>query len=59
LADVANQAILVLLDLQDLLVLRVKLDLKDCQEVLAAVVRLAREEKEAKLVHLDRPEALA
>jgi hypothetical protein len=50
---------LVLLDLQDLLVLRVKLDLKDCQEVLAAVVRLAREEKEAKLVHLDRPEALA
>ncbi len=58
-ADEANQAIQVLQDQRDLLVLQVKLDLKDCQGVLAAVVRLAREEKEAKSVHLDHLEALA
>jgi hypothetical protein len=59
LADEANQAILVQQGQPVLLEVPERLDLKDYQEVLAVVVRLAREEKEAKLVRLDQPEVLA
>lgn len=58
-ADEANQAILVQQGQPVLLEVPERLDLKDYQEVLAVVVRLAREEKEAKLVRLDQPEVLA
>jgi len=48
LVDEVNQAILAQQARLDLLVLLVKLDLKGYQEALVVVVRLAREEKEAK-----------
>lgn len=58
-ADEVSLAILVLPVLWALLAHPEKLDLKDCQEDRVVVVKQDHEENEAKLVHLDLPEALA